>query len=52
MKIRLLSMRRRFHVPVTNRLGVAAAVVLGAVGVVAGTYGIVAVGQDGSALCR
>lgn len=50
MKIRLLSMRRRFHVPVTNRLGVAAAVVLGAVGVVAGTYGIVAVGQDGSAL--
>lgn len=50
MKIRLLSVRRTFHVPVTNRVGIAAAVALGAVGVVAGSYGIVSAGQDGNSL--
>lgn len=50
MKIRLLSMRRTFRVPVTTRVGVAAVVVLGAVGVVAGIYGIVSAGQDGNSL--
>jgi hypothetical protein len=46
MKIRLLSVRRTFHVPVTNRVGIAAAVALGAVGVVAGGYGIASSGQE------
>ena len=50
MKIRLLSVRRTFHVPVTNRVGIAAAVALAAVGVVAGSYGIVSAVQDGSSL--
>lgn len=50
MKIRLLSVRRTFHVPVTNRVGIAAAVALGAVGVVAGSCGIVSAVQDGSSL--
>lgn len=50
MKIRLLSVRRTFHVPLTSRVGVAAAMVLGAVGVVAGGYGIVSASQDGNSL--
>ena len=50
MRIRLLSVRRTFHVPVTSRVGIAAAVALGAVGVVAGGYGIVSASQDGSSL--
>ena len=46
MKIRLLSMRRTFHVPVTSRVGIAAAVALGAVGVIAGGYGIAVAGHE------